>query len=95
MASGAVSGTSAYGDYPGAPEREYNLDLVTTAPSVEYIVIKTDGETKLEIDNPTTTPSRPRLIIDGADCKGFGSDTQGICRQYYGALSGAQAIISI
>ena len=36
-------------------EREYNLDLVTTAPSVEYIVIKTDG-TQLEIDNPTNLP---------------------------------------
>lgn len=33
-------------------EREFNLDLVTTAPSVEYKVIKTDG-TILTIDNPT------------------------------------------
>ena len=37
-------------------EREYNLDLVTTAPSVEYKVIKTDG-TELVIDNPTNLPS--------------------------------------
>ncbi len=36
-------------------EREYNLDLVTTAPSVEYQVIKTDGTT-LIIDNPTNLP---------------------------------------
>lgn len=36
-------------------EREYNLDLVTTAPSVEYKVIKTDG-TELIIDNPTNLP---------------------------------------
>ncbi len=36
-------------------EREYNLDLVTTAPSVEYIVIKTDGE-EVAIDNPTNLP---------------------------------------
>ncbi len=36
-------------------EREYNLDLVTTAPSVEYVVIKTDG-TRVEIDNPTNLP---------------------------------------
>ena len=37
-------------------EREYDLDLVTTAPSVEYKVIKTDGE-ELLIDNPTNLPS--------------------------------------
>ena len=37
-------------------EREYNLDLVTTAPSVEYKVIKTDGE-ELLIDSPTNLPS--------------------------------------
>lgn len=36
-------------------EREYNLDLVTTAPSVVYKVIKTNGET-LNIDNPTNLP---------------------------------------
>lgn len=36
-------------------EREFNLDLVTTAPSVEYKVIKTDG-TVLTIDNPTNMP---------------------------------------
>ncbi len=36
-------------------EREYNLDLVTTAPSVEYKVVKTNGEV-LEIDNPTNMP---------------------------------------
>ena len=36
-------------------EREFDLDLVTTAPSVVYRVIKTDGEI-LEIDNPTNLP---------------------------------------
>lgn len=36
-------------------EREYNLDLVTTAPSVVYQIDKTDGETVL-IDNPTNYP---------------------------------------
>ncbi len=36
-------------------EREYNLDLVTTAPSVIYKIIKTDGEV-LHIDNPTNMP---------------------------------------
>ncbi len=36
-------------------EREYNLDLVTTAPGVIYNVIKTDG-TKLQITNPSNLP---------------------------------------
>ncbi len=36
-------------------EREYDFDLVTTAPSVIYKVTKTDGE-KLSIDNPTNLP---------------------------------------
>ncbi len=37
-------------------EREYNLDLVTTAPSVIYKVYKTDGEV-ISVDNPTNLPS--------------------------------------
>ncbi len=37
-------------------EREFNLDLVTTAPSVVYRVIKTNGE-ELFISNPTNLPS--------------------------------------
>lgn len=36
-------------------EREYNLDLITTAPSVIYKVIKTTGET-IFVDNPTNLP---------------------------------------
>lgn len=36
-------------------EREYNLDLVTTAPSVIYKVYKTDGEI-IEISNPSNMP---------------------------------------
>ncbi|MBE5969786.1 MAG: elongation factor 4 [Lachnospiraceae bacterium] len=36
-------------------EREYNLDLVTTAPSVIYKVYKTDGEV-IELTNPTNLP---------------------------------------
>ncbi|MDD6736147.1 MAG: translation elongation factor 4 [Clostridiales bacterium] len=37
-------------------EREYNLDLVTTAPSVIYKVKKTDGETVM-VSNPANLPS--------------------------------------
>lgn len=36
-------------------EREYDLNLVTTAPSVIYYVIKTDGE-KIEVSNPANLP---------------------------------------
>jgi GTP-binding protein LepA len=36
-------------------EREYNLDILATAPSVEYYVTKTDGEV-LEVDNPSQVP---------------------------------------
>ena len=36
-------------------EREYNLDLVTTAPSVIYKIHKTDGEV-IDLTNPTNMP---------------------------------------
>ncbi len=36
-------------------EREYDLDLITTAPSVIYRVTTTDGEV-MEIDNPSQLP---------------------------------------
>ena len=36
-------------------EREYDLDLVTTAPSVVYRVYKTDGE-MIELTNPSNLP---------------------------------------
>ncbi len=42
-------------------EREYNLDLVTTAPSVEYKFELADG-TKLTVDNPTNYPD-PAVIV--------------------------------
>ena len=36
-------------------EREFDLDLITTAPSVSYRVVTTKGET-LEVSNPTALP---------------------------------------
>ncbi len=36
-------------------EREYDLDILATAPSVEYHVTKTNGEV-LEVDNPSEVP---------------------------------------
>jgi GTP-binding protein LepA len=45
-------------------EREYNLDLITTAPSVIYRVTTTDGEI-IEIDNPSQLPPpQKRLKIE-------------------------------
>ena len=37
-------------------EREYNLDLVTTSPTVVYEVLKTNGEV-IQIDNPDALPA--------------------------------------
>ena len=42
-------------------EREYNLDLVTTAPSVVYRVKKTNGEL-LSISNPTNMPNGSEIL---------------------------------
>lgn len=42
-------------------EREFNLDIITTAPSVIYKVYKTDG-TMIELTNPTNLP--PMTEID-------------------------------
>ena len=36
-------------------EREFNLDIITTAPSVSYLVHKTDGS-ELYVDNPSHLP---------------------------------------
>lgn len=41
-------------------EREYNLDLVTTAPSVIYKIYMTDG-TELSISNPTDMPDPTKI----------------------------------
>ena len=37
-------------------EREFGLDLITTAPGVRYKITKTDGEV-LEVDNPSRWPN--------------------------------------
>ncbi len=46
-------------------EREYNLDLVTTAPSVEYKFTLSTGET-ITVDNPTNYPD-PAIIVDALE----------------------------
>ena len=61
-------------------EREFGMDLVTTAPGVLYRVTTTDGET-LEIDSPAKLPDAGRIarleepviaamILAPADCVG-------------------------
>ncbi len=42
-------------------EREFDLDIITTAPSVIYRIQKTDGE-MVVIDNPSNMP--PQTVID-------------------------------
>ncbi len=41
-------------------EREYNLDLITTAPTVIYEVEKSDGEV-IQIDNPAALPDTSKI----------------------------------
>lgn len=42
-------------------EREYDLDLVVTMPSVIYKVIKSNGE-EFEVDNPINLPAREEIL---------------------------------
>ena len=42
-------------------EREFNLSLITTAPSVRYVVTTTDGEIT-EIDSPAKMPDPGRIV---------------------------------
>jgi GTP-binding protein LepA len=42
-------------------EREYDLDLITTAPSVVYEIVKTDGEVT-HIENPAALPDPAKLL---------------------------------
>jgi GTP-binding protein LepA len=41
-------------------EREFNIDLITTAPSVRFRVTKSDGET-IEVDNPSKWPPQTEI----------------------------------
>ena len=70
-------------------EREYNLDLVTTAPGVVYKVYKTNGEL-IELTNPSNLPDPSEIEYMEEPivaCGGHGDD--GVYRCDYGALSGA------
>jgi GTP-binding protein LepA len=41
-------------------EREYDLDLITTAPTVVYEVVQTDGEV-IKVDNPANLPDTGKI----------------------------------
>jgi GTP-binding protein LepA len=41
-------------------EREFNLDLITTAPGVRYQITKTDGS-RVEVDNPSRWPAQTEI----------------------------------
>jgi GTP-binding protein LepA len=41
-------------------EREFNLDLITTAPGVRYRITKTDGSS-VEVDNPSRWPAQTEI----------------------------------
>lgn len=72
-------------------EREYNLDLVTTAPSVEYIVVKTDGS-ELMISNPANLPEpqetdymmEPIVSASIMTPKEFGGSIMELCQERRG-----------
>ena len=71
-------------------EREFDLDLVTTLPSVIYEVTKTDG-TEVQVDNPHNYPD------PSADCRGSREPfvkvvhhhAPGLCGQHHAHVPGA------
>ncbi len=78
-------------------EREYNLDLVTTAPSVVYKFELTNGET-VSVDNPTNYPD-PATIASAmepvADVHIFSpreyiGDIMGLCQERRGEYKDTQ-----
>ena len=72
-------------------EREYDLDLVTTAPSVIYKVHKTDGEI-IELTNPTNLPEptsinymeEPIVKAEIMVTKDFIGSIMGLCQERRG-----------
>lgn len=63
-------------------EREYNLTLITTAPSVNYRVFKTNGE-ELWVDNPANLPDA--TVIDHIE-EPYVKATTIVPKDYVGAI---------
>ncbi|MFR7855481.1 MAG: translation elongation factor 4, partial [Acutalibacteraceae bacterium] len=80
-------------------EREYNLDLVTTAPSVEYKFELTNGET-VTVDNPTNYPDpatiasalEPVADVNIYSPSEFVGALMGLCQERRGEYIGMQYI---
>ena len=69
-------------------EREFNMDLVTTAPGVLYRVTKTDGEV-VEIDSPAKLPETGHIDEDRrAGDHGDDPDAGGVRRRDPAAVPG-------
>jgi GTP-binding protein LepA len=74
-------------------EREYNLDLVTTAPSVIYKVRKTNGEL-IEIANPTNLPPVEEIeVMEEPVVKAQIMSPSEYVGRHHGALSGTPGSI--
>lgn len=80
-------------------EREYNLDLVTTAPSVVYKVFKTNGEV-IELTNPSNLPDpseiehmeEPIVSAEIMLTKEFVGSIMNLCQERRGIYLGMEYI---
>ena len=76
-------------------EREYNLDLVTTAPSVIYKIHKTNGEV-IDLTNPTNMPDpaeieymeEPMVKAEIMVTSEFIGAIMDLCQEREGGISG-------
>ena len=76
-------------------EREYNLDLVTTAPSVIYKIHKTNGEV-IDLTNPTNMPDpaeieymeEPMVKAEIMVTSEFIGAIMDLCQERRGGISG-------
>ena len=71
------------GNRPGTIEREFKIDLITTAPSVVYDVHLKDGGV-IKVDNPSQLPSASELNhIEEPYIRSQDFHTSGICWQHH------------
>ena len=63
-------------------EREYHLELITTAPNVIYEVVRTNGDIEM-VDNPSLFP--PQTVIDHVE-EPYVNATIIVPKEYVGAI---------